>query len=60
MQSRRRDLAVIDGGAHVATGTDRMENAELDRLVKEVSGYLNKARALLAMAHRFEIGRAHV
>ena len=30
-----------------------MENAELDRLTKEVSGYLNKARALLAMAHRF-------
>lgn len=37
----------------MATGTDRMENAELDRLTKEVSGYLNKARALLAMAHRF-------
>ena len=37
----------------MAIGTDRMENAELDRLVNEVSGYLSKARALLAMAHRF-------
>src|SRR5712692_2237582 len=29
-----------------------MENAEVDRLVKEVSGHLARARALLAMAHR--------
>jgi hypothetical protein len=32
-----------------------MENAELDRLMKEVSGYLSKARALLAMAHKFAV-----
>lgn len=29
-----------------------MENAELDRLMREVSGQLSKARALLATAHR--------
>lgn len=37
------------------TGTDRKENADLDRLVKEASGHLGKARALLAMAHRLAV-----
>jgi hypothetical protein len=39
----------------VTTGIAGTENADLDRLLKEASGHLNKARALLASAHRLTV-----
>jgi hypothetical protein len=39
----------------VTTGTVGTENADLDRLLKDASGQLNKARALLASAHRLAV-----
>jgi hypothetical protein len=43
------------GGTHVTTGAARTENADLDRLLKEASGQLSRARALLASAHRLAV-----
>jgi len=43
------------GGAHVASGSDRTENAFPESLQKEVIAHLSKARALLATAHRFAV-----
>jgi len=37
------------------TGTDRMDDAKVDGLVKEITGQLGRARALLALAHRIAI-----
>jgi hypothetical protein len=39
----------------VTTGIAGTENADLDRLLKEASGQLGKARALLASAHRLAV-----
>ncbi len=37
----------------MATESDQMENADKDQTHKEVTGQLGRARALLAMAHRY-------
>jgi hypothetical protein len=39
----------------VTTGIAGTENADLDRLLREASGQLSKARALLASAHRVAV-----
>lgn len=39
----------------MTTGIAGTENADLDRLLKEASGQLGKARALLASAHRIAV-----